>query len=76
MTKNVKMLLCYALVVGVGYYFWKKSQAPATASFANAEGKWRDTCGCDKGSEMLNGKRTYMCGDGKSSSYNTNGKCK
>ena len=58
MTKNVKMLLGVALVGGVGYYFWKKSQTPAAANFAN----FKDgPCNCDRGSDTVNVETIYMC---------------
>ena len=35
-SKNTKMLLGVAVLAGVGYYLWKKSQKPK--AFANAAG--------------------------------------
>jgi hypothetical protein len=71
MTKNVKMLLGVALVGGVGYYFWKKSQeGGAKASFAKEE------CNCHLMSDTVNGQTVYLCGDGENMSSKSKKPCK
>lgn len=77
MNKNQQILLGVAAVGVVGYYYWKSKQPKAAmvgyAGYAN----FKDTpCLCDKGSDTINGKTIYMCGDGKHLSSDTNGPCK
>ena len=76
MTKNVKMLLGVALVGGVGYYFWKKSQESAPkANFKN----FKDgPCNCHTAVDTIDGENIYICGSGQHASKvpSTNGKCK
>lgn len=78
MTKNVKMLLGAAAVLGVGYYLYTKNKTtPAKASyagpFANLAGQ--EECGCHKSVGEYEGDTVYTCANGNHS-FKTQGPCK
>lgn len=79
MTKNVKMLLGAAVVLGVGYYLYTKNKTASTTKagyagpFANLAGQ--DKCGCHTGKTDVEGDTVYTCKNGNHS-FESDGPCK